>query len=211
MFFFKIHNFFFFASIKAPRGVSPRTDVLSGEAAGEGHCSDPSRPAVDLFAKSEAQLLFFLCPPLPSPPSSSSRSVQAVCNCISGDFFDLLTWLGYCNSTMNPIIYPLFMRDFKRAMARYLPCCPRAWEHRPSRVSLSLRNSNSGPRPGVSLKNTLTLPGETDSSDSVIQGTEHSGQRLSFLPAMRADSVNLSDPEQTEQELKVIYLNTPTD
>ncbi|KAM6434950.1 5-hydroxytryptamine receptor 6 [Liasis olivaceus] len=147
-----------------------------------------------------AWLPFFVC-----------NMAQAVCNCISADFFDLLTWLGYCNSTMNPIIYPLFMRDFKRAMARYLPCCPRAWEHRPSRVSLSLRNSNSGPRPGVSLKNTLTLPGETDSSDSVVQGTEHNGQRPSFLPATRADSVNLSDPEQTEQELKVIYLNTPTD
>ncbi|XP_013918997.1 PREDICTED: 5-hydroxytryptamine receptor 6 [Thamnophis sirtalis] len=147
-----------------------------------------------------AWLPFFVC-----------NMAQAVCNCISEDFFDLLTWLGYCNSTMNPIIYPLFMRDFKRAMAKYLPCCPRAWERRPSRVSLSLRNSNSGPRPGVSLRNALTLPGETDSADSIVHGNDHSSQSLSFLPATRANSVHLSDAERTEPKLNLIYLNTPSD
>ncbi|KFP54857.1 5-hydroxytryptamine receptor 6, partial [Cathartes aura] len=70
-------------------------------------------------------------------------------------FFDVLTWLGYCNSTMNPIIYPLFMRDFKRAMGKYLPCCRRSGEPRPSAISLSMRNSNSGPRAATSLKNVL--------------------------------------------------------
>ncbi|XP_032088105.1 5-hydroxytryptamine receptor 6 [Thamnophis elegans] len=147
-----------------------------------------------------AWLPFFVC-----------NMAQAVCNCISEDFFDLLTWLGYCNSTMNPIIYPLFMRDFKRAMAKYLPCCPRAWERRPSRVSLSLRNSNSGPRPGVSLRNALTLPGETDSADSIVHGNDHSSQSLGFLPATRANSVHLSDAERTEPKLNLIYLNTPSD
>ncbi|XP_058017352.1 5-hydroxytryptamine receptor 6 [Ahaetulla prasina] len=147
-----------------------------------------------------AWLPFFVC-----------NMAQAVCNCISADFFDLLTWLGYCNSTMNPIIYPLFMRDFKRAMAKYLPCCPRTWERRPSRVSLSLRNSNSGPRPGVSLRNTLTLPGETDSADSIVHGNDHSSQTLSFLPPTRANSVHLSDAERTEPKLNFIYLNTPSD
>ncbi|XP_070812318.1 5-hydroxytryptamine receptor 6 [Pituophis catenifer annectens] len=147
-----------------------------------------------------AWLPFFVC-----------NMAQAVCNCISEDFFDLLTWLGYCNSTMNPIIYPLFMRDFKRAMAKYLPCCPRAWERRPSRVSLSLRNSNSGPRPGVSLGNALTLPGETDSADSIVHGNDHSSQTLSFLPPTRANSLHLSDAERPEPKLNFIYLNTPSD
>lgn len=48
--------------------------------------------------------------------------LQAVCDCISPGLFDVLTWLGYCNSTMNPIVYPLFMRDFKRALGGLLPC-----------------------------------------------------------------------------------------
>ncbi|KAL7976018.1 hypothetical protein Chor_014975, partial [Crotalus horridus] len=148
-----------------------------------------------------AWLPFFVC-----------NMAQAVCNCISADFFDILTWLGYCNSTANPIIYPLFMRDFKRAMAKYLPCCPRTWERRPSHVSLSLRNSNSGPRPGVSLRNALSLPGETDSADSIIHGNDASDQTLGFLPATRANSLRLSQAEQMpEPKLNLIYLNSPSD
>ncbi|KAM3824044.1 5-hydroxytryptamine receptor 6 [Vipera latastei] len=149
-----------------------------------------------------AWLPFFVC-----------NVAQAVCNCISADFFDLLTWLGYCNSTANPIIYPLFMRDFKRAMAKYLPCCPRTWERRPSCVSLSLRNSNSGARAGVSLRNALSLPGETDSADdSIIHGHEPSGQTLGFLPATRANSLRLSEAEETpEPKLNLIYLNAPSE
>ncbi|NXY44263.1 5HT6R protein, partial [Ceuthmochares aereus] len=80
---------------------------------------------------------------------------NAVCGCVPAGFFDVLTWLGYCNSTMNPIIYPLFMRDFKRAMGKYLPCCRRSGEPPPSAISLSMRNSNSGPHAATSLKNVL--------------------------------------------------------
>ncbi|KAJ7306613.1 hypothetical protein JRQ81_010014 [Phrynocephalus forsythii] len=147
-----------------------------------------------------AWLPFFVC-----------NMAQAVCNCISDDFFDILTWLGYCNSTMNPIIYPLFMRDFKRAMAKYLPCCRRAWEHRPSPISLSVRNSNSGPRPEASLKNVLTLQGDTDSADSITQVHEQSSQHLGSLPGMGVDSVNLFDMDHTDQELRINQLNTPTE
>ncbi|XP_037235531.1 5-hydroxytryptamine receptor 6 [Falco rusticolus] len=105
-------------------------------------------------------------------PFFVTNVTQAVCSCVPAGFFDVLTWLGYCNSTMNPIIYPLFMRDFKRAMGRYLPCCRRAGEPRPSAISLSMRNSNSGPRAATSLKNVLTLQAETDSVDSGALGNE---------------------------------------
>ncbi|KFU88230.1 5-hydroxytryptamine receptor 6, partial [Chaetura pelagica] len=88
-------------------------------------------------------------------PFFVTNVTQAVCGCVPAGFFDVLTWLGYCNSTMNPIIYPLFMRDFKRAMGKYLPCCWRVGEPRPSAISLSMRNSNSGARAATSLKNVL--------------------------------------------------------
>ncbi|NXM84921.1 5HT6R protein, partial [Oenanthe oenanthe] len=88
-------------------------------------------------------------------PFFVTNVAQAVCGCVPAGFFDVLTWLGYCNSTMNPIIYPLFMRDFKRAMGRFLPCCRRPAGPRPSAVSLSVRNSPSGPRAGPSLRNGL--------------------------------------------------------
>ena len=39
--------------------------------------------------------------------------------------FKLFTWLGYINSGMNPIIYAMSMRDFKRAFSKMIFCCPR--------------------------------------------------------------------------------------
>ncbi|XP_077312473.1 5-hydroxytryptamine receptor 6 isoform X2 [Lithobates pipiens] len=141
-------------------------------------------------------------------PNTTEDHTQAVCDCVPPGLFDVLTWLGYCNSMMNPIIYPLFMRDFKRAMGKYLPCCRR------SRViSLSVRNSNSAPRLGLSLRNVLTLRGETDSMYSATLGNDHllphyKDLSTDPLPVTAADSVNLFD---LEQEMQVHQLNTPMD
>ncbi|XP_072333838.1 uncharacterized protein htr6 [Scyliorhinus torazame] len=142
-------------------------------------------------------------------PFFVANVTQAVCDCVPALLFDVLTWLGYCNSTMNPIIYPLFMRDFKRAMAKYLPCCRRWWERRPSVVSFSMRNSNSAPR--------LALRPETDSVESV---TQVNGNML--LPAAKvaedkhlevtgADSLHLFELEHSDHDLHVNQLNTPMD
>ena len=38
--------------------------------------------------------------------------------------FPVFNWLGYINSGMNPIIYALSMRDFRRAFTKVLCCCP---------------------------------------------------------------------------------------
>ncbi|XP_060067205.1 dopamine receptor 2-like [Ylistrum balloti] len=37
--------------------------------------------------------------------------------------FPIFTWLGYINSGMNPVIYALSMRDFRRAFGKVLFCC----------------------------------------------------------------------------------------
>ncbi|XP_020373246.2 5-hydroxytryptamine receptor 6 [Rhincodon typus] len=149
-------------------------------------------------------------------PFFVANVTQAVCECVPALLFDVLTWLGYCNSTMNPIIYPLFMRDFKRAMAKYLPCCHRWWERRPTVVSLSMKNSNSGRRLGLSLPNMLTLPPQTGSGDSVIQVNEHillaasKDQQLTKDQQLE-DSLQLFELEQTDQEFQGNPLNTPMD
>eukprot|EP00062_Callorhinchus_milii_P012940 gi/632960530/ref/XP_007896247.1/ PREDICTED: octopamine receptor-like [Callorhinchus milii] len=38
--------------------------------------------------------------------------------------FKVITWLGYCNSTLNPLLYAFLNRDFQRALGKML-CCRR--------------------------------------------------------------------------------------
>ncbi|XP_030048037.1 octopamine receptor-like [Microcaecilia unicolor] len=41
------------------------------------------------------------------------------------DTFKVITWLGYCNSTINPMLYAFLNRDFQRALKKLLIC--RRW------------------------------------------------------------------------------------
>ncbi|KAJ7399665.1 octopamine receptor-like protein [Pitangus sulphuratus] len=38
------------------------------------------------------------------------------------DAFKIITWLGYCNSTINPMLYAFLNRDFQRALKKLLVC-----------------------------------------------------------------------------------------
>ncbi|XP_023213411.1 dopamine receptor 1-like [Centruroides sculpturatus] len=40
--------------------------------------------------------------------------------CISDDVFKTLTWLGYCNSALNPVIYSIFNTEFRDAFRKVL-------------------------------------------------------------------------------------------
>ncbi|XP_041953344.1 5-hydroxytryptamine receptor 6 [Alosa sapidissima] len=126
-------------------------------------------------------------------PFFITNMAQAVCECVPATLFDAITWLGYCNSTMNPIIYPLFMRDFKRALGRLLPCCSSSAGRVPRRpsppLSLSLRNSGEP-----------QLPSEPASlsSDEPLQPEP---------PATATDAVNLLDAEQARIELPLLLPN----
>ncbi|XP_035696639.1 D(1) dopamine receptor-like [Branchiostoma floridae] len=58
-------------------------------------------------------------------PFFIANVVRPFCYCVSGQVFEVLTWLGWFNSALNPIIYPLFMKDFKRVFKKYMPFCKR--------------------------------------------------------------------------------------
>lgn len=53
--------------------------------------------------------------------------VVAVCpDCIADTLFKITLWLGYMNSTLNPVLYPLCNANFRRAFAKMLKtnwCC----------------------------------------------------------------------------------------
>ena len=48
--------------------------------------------------------------------------------CIPGMVFTVFFWIGYCNSALNPIIYTVFNRDFRRAFQKIL-CGRRTRRH----------------------------------------------------------------------------------
>ncbi|KAI5622093.1 alpha-2B adrenergic receptor [Silurus asotus] len=56
-------------------------------------------------------------------PFFFSYSLQAVCpeTCkLPNPVFTFFFWLGYCNSCLNPVIYTIFSKDFRRAFKRIL-------------------------------------------------------------------------------------------
>uniref|UniRef100_A0A8C6NNW0 5-hydroxytryptamine (serotonin) receptor 6 n=1 Tax=Nothobranchius furzeri TaxID=105023 RepID=A0A8C6NNW0_NOTFU len=128
-------------------------------------------------------------PSLPLTPALFwTLFLQAVCECVPLVLFDAITWLGYCNSTMNPIIYPLFMRDFKRALAKLLRCCSSRSPRRPSpALSISLRNSGE--------PNVASSPPSPLASDPT------------HPPATATDAVNLLDAEHAAIELPLLLPN----
>lgn len=68
--------------------------------------------------------------------------LDALCpDCIPGTLFDVVFWLGYCNSMVNPAIYALWMKEFSETFVAIL-CC--RWHDRRKRLSNAAvkRNTN---------------------------------------------------------------------
>ncbi|XP_070561909.1 5-hydroxytryptamine receptor 6-like [Ptychodera flava] len=60
--------------------------------------------------------------------------IEAYCLCINPELHTFFVWLGYFNSTINPIIYPMLMRDFRKVL---LKVCKRTTGSGVTRTALS--------------------------------------------------------------------------
>lgn len=84
--------------------------------------------------------------------------------CIPDSLFKVLTWLGYFNSAMNPVIYSIFNSEFREAFRRILisyvrnECCEGRETRRSSRSNTDPAAGpghpvhGSSPRPGVAVR-----------------------------------------------------------
>lgn len=79
-------------------------------------------------------------------------AADAFCKtCIPVPLFKILTWLGYFNSAMNPVIYSIFNTEFRDAFRRILisyahnECCDRRRESRGA-MDLLVAGKRSVPR-----------------------------------------------------------------
>lgn len=76
--------------------------------------------------------------------------IAAFCKCVPPILFKILTWLGYVNSGLNPIIYSIFNQEFREAFRKILftrPC-----RRDPSVVNLG--NSRSAYRKSLERSDT---------------------------------------------------------
>ncbi|XP_063076418.1 D(1) dopamine receptor [Engraulis encrasicolus] len=70
--------------------------------------------------------------------------------CVSETTFAIFMWLGWCNSSLNPIIYA-FNADFREAFVRLLDCCELSGS--PCRIMSHTGSNNQSSLLGVSYVN----------------------------------------------------------
>lgn len=77
--------------------------------------------------------------------------------CASPDILvALLFWIGYSNSTLNPIIYAYFNRDFREAFKNTLHCLFCWWRRELSPLDIDVRRSSLNARYDSRAKSVYT-------------------------------------------------------
>ncbi|XP_051561665.1 D(1) dopamine receptor [Myxocyprinus asiaticus] len=85
-------------------------------------------------------------------------------NCVSESTFNVFVWFGWCNSSINPIIYA-FNSDFRDAFARLLCChglCTKAPLAIESKDHVSCNNQGSSVNTSMEVGYVSLVPGEAD-------------------------------------------------
>lgn len=107
-------------------------------------------------------------------PFFCANIVAAFCKtCISEECFKFLTWLGYLNSALNPIIYSIFNTEFRDAFRKVITahaCCKALAERARAPSDLSYRTKRS----------TIC---ETPRANSLATGCRNNGnERITLRP-----------------------------
>ncbi|XP_066297347.1 5-hydroxytryptamine receptor 6-like [Branchiostoma lanceolatum] len=128
-------------------------------------------------------------------PFFIANVVRPFCYCVSGQVFEVLTWLGWLNSALNPIIYPLFMKDFKRVFKKHMPFCKRD-------AGSSVGTVPGGAQPGKPLQSSTVQPACTDTVSELHPGPAISSLNVPALPSVVSPSTRRSSAPPSLYELK---------
>lgn len=97
--------------------------------------------------------------------------VEAYCKCAPIVLFQILTWLGYFNSCLNPIIYSIFNSEFRNAFKRIL--FPRSCQCA-NRDSMNFRyGSPKKSKNGTSTTNTAFLTNRLENGSKASHDYKH--------------------------------------
>ncbi|XP_029371970.1 alpha-1A adrenergic receptor [Echeneis naucrates] len=135
----------------------------------------------------------------------------------SDTIFKITFWLGYLNSCINPIIYPCFSREFKKAFLNVLrgQCLKTA--KRQGRTTSS--SSSPGPMSKTSAQNCVpvsswcccrTLPSTSPSVRSPDRPQSAQSQKKKSLLKVRcfsASQTSIPEKSATHRSLKVLHLS----
>ena len=117
----------------------------------------------------------------------------AFCNCIPPRLFNVLTWLGYFNSMVNPIIYPIFNKDFRKAFKRILgmrmrSCC-----------CIVGRRDSLTPTPSETHRRNIIKISKTELNRKPSHSAELSSETPSLMATRKCESHrNLADVTSVE-------------
>ncbi|CAF1413896.1 unnamed protein product [Rotaria sp. Silwood1] len=128
-------------------------------------------------------------------------------------FFQLVTWLGYINSSVNPIIYAYSSREFRRAFIKYLCRCF------PTRLRTFLMSYHNlhllryrcqRPSSVISAENLdcnfdnknkhLTIPSSSSSATVLINIQNKNQAKLRFLTSYSHRNINLQQQQQQQPQ-----------
>lgn len=121
-------------------------------------------------------------------PFFVTNIVYALCKtCVSVLLWQILTWLGYFNSMLNPIIYSIFNTEFRDAFRRILTtskCCRNRDKSRkklllPDWMTCCAKRCRNGPSStGTENSNTVPVNHQTSNTKIVMNKIETGGTFL---------------------------------
>lgn len=114
-------------------------------------------------------------------PFFTINIISACCRtCIPSIVFSITTWLGYLNSMANPIIYPIFNKEFRVAFQRVLSfqrccdsssCCDRRSKYRYG--GSAVRSANGSTSTKAAYGSLVVTPKHQNSSHSPLMSTSN--------------------------------------